>query len=380
MAESLEDKYDAHVASFNDSVEKPSISKVSSVSDFKVKSVHLARVVSSHSELGLVGHGGVSSPLCGEFLGFKVCLNEDGHKLLQGCNKSLGVFEVGCKTDVVRLYHHCDKPSCSVCYGRWANREARSIGSVVSDYEVANGVECQHVIVSLCNAESKLAYAEQKALALKRAKARGFLGGCVIPHPYRFRRGVGYFQRFHWHLIGDVVDTFSVCRNCTKARFRDVKTGGGKVVRTLVDSKPCLDCAGFEGLSRRLNRGYVESDGCKIEGDGAIVKIMAARESIFATAKYQLSHAGYDLSGKHRVVSWVGSMAYRSFKHVKRVVPRLVCRICGSALVRSRYLGNVHVGKLGDGSPRFYGDFRENGVFIWARLLVRDKYEEEDGG
>jgi hypothetical protein len=333
--------------------------------------VRLARVVSEDSEFGLAGHGLVTFPNCGRRSYLVSCLAVQAHRLH-------GDFSG--KVHVRWVKSHCHKPSCPICFKVWAYREARAMAEVLESAELVFHRSVEHLMVSLNDAESKLPFKLQYKLVVKRAEARGWLGGSIIPHPYRFRRGAGFFVRWHWHFLGFVEDTYSMCRCCSKACFRMVKTGGGKIVRQLVDSKPCMSCGGFEGLTRRLNKGFVESDGCKVKGDGTVVKLLAERQSVEATCRYELSHCGYPLAGKRRnVVHWQGCLSYRSFKHPKVVKRRVLCPTCGLPLQKVRYVGNSHVTKLGDGFDEFDLPLFEDGSGSPCLVPVVSRFNWDDG-
>ena len=264
----------------------------------------------------LVGNGKVTDEnRCGKFMRFVGCLHTELHDktTLDGANHKGKVY-------VKKVFHSCDKPTCPVCYKRgWAVREAGNIESRIKEAEKRFGI-AEHIVVSIPQKDYGLSY---EALRLKAAKvmvARGILGGCLIFHAFRYHEAdetyIGepphWFWSPHFHVLGFIDGGYSDCRHCAKSTL------------------DCLKCNGFEGRTRQC-----------YEKDGYIVVVLGKRKSIFGTAWYQLNHASVKRGvSRFHVVTWFGICSYRRLKLKKGDrIRRDVCPLCGSDLVRLKYVG-----------------------------------------
>ncbi len=98
----------------------------------------------SYGDYELVGHGKVTSPSCGKFMGFSGCARIDLHDktTLDGVNYTGKVF-------VRKVHRTCHKPSCPVCYKHgWAVREAKMIEARLVECSNRFG-QVEHIIVSV---------------------------------------------------------------------------------------------------------------------------------------------------------------------------------------------------------------------------------------
>jgi hypothetical protein len=270
-----------------------------------------------HGEHVLVGQGPVTNPCkCGKFGGFFGCLHIENHDVttLDGHNHSGEVY-------VRKFFHSCDKPTCSVCFKRgWCVREAGNIESRLKEASRRFG-QIEHIFLSVGASDHELPFDKLKVKAINALRRRGIHGGCIIFHAFRYadyqehlEKGVpfGWYFSPHFHILGFVEGGYGRCRSCK---------------RSWLD---CAACNGFKGLTRRC-----------YEKDECIVDVLGKRKSVFGTAWYQLNHMSIR-KGKERThtVTWFGTCSYRRLKLKKADrIRRDVCPICGSDLIRVRYVG-----------------------------------------
>jgi hypothetical protein len=269
-----------------------------------------------YGQYELVGQGKVTNPdTCGKFRGFWGCPRTDLHNktTLDGKNHKGKVY-------VKKIFHSCDKPTCSICFKRgWAVREAGNIESRIKEAEKRFG-KAEHIVVSVPQKDYGLSFEALQSKAVKVMAARNILGGCKIFHAFRYHRAnetyvgepAGWFWSPHFHVLGFIDGGYSRCRHCQKSTL------------------DCLTCDGYEGRTRRC-----------YEKDGYIVKVLGSRKSIFGTAWYQLNHASIKRGvTRFHVASWWGICSYRKLKLKKDDrIQRNKCPICGMDLVRLRYMG-----------------------------------------
>jgi hypothetical protein len=281
----------------------------------------------------MVGWAQATNLYCGKWLGTgKACLTPEKHDKLISLDGKL--FDSRGKTDFLPIINSCNKPSCSVCYERYAIREADSITFRLNligkhlDHAVWGDVE--HVQIYLPADFWGLACNELIKIMEKGLEARGF-SGVVIPHHARFKRDRGvWVLGVHGHALGFVKGTMRKCRGCSHCDDKG-------------DRSACKGCDGFYGKSLALWKK-----------DRLIVEVLPKRKSVFGTAFYQLTHATYDTSKKrHNVVHWMGICSYRRAKIPKaeRIVERkkwlhehrAKCRICGGEMGLANYVGHDDV-------------------------------------
>lgn len=306
------------------------------------------------SDYRLAGHGDVTSDTCGKW-NHKTfgCLNVEGHGVAFGRDGQL--MNHSGKVYVHPVVMSCNKPSCPVCYRRWAEKQARRIEARLLEASRIYGV-VQHIVVSPPRWEWELDSDALYHRAIDRARARNVIGGSIIYHELRYTRSRGWYFSPHLHILGFLNGGYR-CRKCKDFAFRSVKV--------------CSNCCGFEGLTRRLN-----------VKDGWIVKVLEERKkaygtdkpNIVGTAKYELGHASYKVSAKRaNVVRYFGVVSYRKLKVVPVKEP-CVCPHCKRELVRIDYVGsddkvlNWFNSRFDGVSKRSWLDFRENGVPAWVTV------------
>lgn len=321
--------------------------ELTSVSVVDVESAEWGVVDASFLGYRRVGTGEVTSDKCGVFAGWVGCLDVERHDIvtLDGANYRGKVY-------VHPVYHNCCKPSCPRCgFKGWAGRESRRMTERLREAERVYHVKVEHIVVSPPKSDFGLSFVELKKKGVEMARARGVVGGAVIPHLEReVKRGVGFGNWYvspHLHLLAYFASGYK-CRDCDKFSIACMSVCGG--------------CDGFEGLTRRL-----------YEKDGYIVAVKGERRTLGGSSWYQLSHASYKVDAKRaNVVSWFGSSSYRKLKFV-RVKDVHLCPICGGNCQKLEYSGHNEeiLAKLR--RVYFVGENRdfvtglcEDGVVVWS--------------
>jgi len=275
----------------------------------------------------LVGHGKQTNGRCGTFHKFLACSRVELHNKTVFDVKSGSLINFKGKADVHPVFYSCDKFSCPVCYERGASvREADSIvfrfeeGSKRLDHVAFGDVE--HIIVSVDPKYYGWSEEYIRKYVLKGLKARGVVGGCLIPHWARFDHDKWRWKLgVHYHVLGFVRGGMRKCRGCRYANDK-----GSRFF--------CGGCDGFYGVSKKC-----------WESDRLIVEVKEKRKSVFGTAWYQLHHATIRVDKRSHLVKWFGVCSYRKMKipkearkeYDKKHKPK--CRICGSELIRHEYRG-----------------------------------------
>ena len=323
----------------------------------------------------LVGQGIPTSSHCGQFVGWMACSDIGNHNFttLKGGN-------FAGKVDAHPVYHHCCRPSCPMCYSKgWSLREANIITqrmeAVEFGYTDSSGKKhapmgrAEHIVISPPPSDYGLSYEKLKAKMIKVAMSRGIIGGVLVWHPKRYRKfdvirgGIrnmrGWFFAPHAHIIGYFAPdiNYDKCRKCPKMKAYEIVTGSGRVVSKIGNDTVCKGCCGFEAKVRLLAWGnnlkpnvdgsagfynlVVNGKSRKFQGDEYIVKVQEYRKSIFATAAYQLNHAGYMVGAKRfSPETWFGTMSYRKLE-VTIERKKSLCRICNNELLPHLYKGHV---------------------------------------
>lgn len=279
-----------------------------------------------------VGQGSVTNgaetgkKACGGYFGVDFCPHPElhNHTTLDGVNHAG-------KTSWVKRFRSCDKFSCPKCYKRAAQRKARHVAERVAVLKRQLGMKAQHFVWSCVVGDYALSFAKLQAKMRRDMKACGYIGGFEIFHLERFakawearEKGVpeGWRISIHWHLIGFVEGGVDRCRGCCKGM------------------NECLKCAGFHGRALRVHYGYVDGRGRKVAGDGAIIKVMAERKTIWGTAYYQMNHSTMRLGVRHENVGvWTGVAAKRQLKLKNEDRFHYSCWVCGSEMEHGRYVG-----------------------------------------
>jgi hypothetical protein len=241
-----------------------------------------------------------------------------------------GKSHVG-RTFWVKRFRSCDKPSCPICYKRWAQRQARHVADRITVLERELGMKAEHIIWSCKSDDYALPFDKLRAKMRRDLKACGVLGGYEIFHMERFAkwyeaklRGIpqGWRLSLHFHIIGFIEGGMAKCRGCNKHKSE------------------CLNCSGFDGRARRVHFGYVDGAGRKHAGNGAIIKVKDARKSIWGTAYYQLNHATVRVGVKRQNVGvWFGVAGKRKLKLKNEERFRYKCPLCEHFLVHGVFVG-----------------------------------------
>jgi len=260
----------------------------------------------------LVGCGDVTSPLCQKYRETWACLDVDAHKgkMWKGEDSTNNGF-------FRKIHYSCKKPSCCLCYEDWALKQAHMIDDRIKVASKRWGL-CEHFVLSFPMKYYYLSEEELLKLAQEALLRRGIVGGCVIKHAFRYDefKGEWYFS-YHLHVLGFLLGGYGRCRHCKK------RICEGR-------NKEYMLCDGFNAVTRRC-----------YEKDGIIVKIAVdklgregERNSVYYTAKYQLSHASIrtDKKRPHAYV-WFGICSYKKLK-VTREKRKALCPICGGELHR----------------------------------------------
>ena len=225
---------------------------------------------------------------CGTILSDKGCLNVSGHSQL-----SLDFENTSGKIFVKRYAFSCDRAECPVCYEKWASKRARKIEGRILAFKkpflFGNPI---HVVVSVPPSLYGLAekgYEKLRGLVYGVLKEVGFKGGSCIYHPFRKSEFNSWYFSPHFHVIG----------------YGWIK---GDIVSKVY---------------RREN---------------FIIKNLGTRESVFATAMYQLSHAG--IHSDYHTITWFGCLSYNKFSYKEQKEVE-VCPICGQELKNIVWVGGV---------------------------------------
>ena len=291
-------------------------------------------------EYPLVGGGEVTDTYCGNFSGYKICLNVAAH---EAAGKS-GVF-------TRKIHFSCGKLTCPLCTrSGWATKEARKVTARLNVASERVGLDVEHIVISF--GREHYGIGDEKvlrAIALKACEELGIIGGDLIFHGSRHRRFEpivgGGFRQFgtdwqpHEHELGFVRGGYT-CRGCSR-------------------KSNCL--AGCGGFDDRRWQYYQKT--------GIYVKVLPKRKTIGGTAYYQLHHASIRRDAKRaHVGTWHGVCSYRNMGKVKVIKEAGGCPVCGSPLQEGVYVGKKNF-VLNRYSPDYerdsMQDLAEDGVVVW---------------
>jgi hypothetical protein len=257
---------------------------------------------STFSVLGwdLVGHGEPYHD-CGDTLVFG-CLNVEEHT--QDC---LDKDVVG-KVFLDLRKRACLRAVCPICYEKWAGKEAHKIEYRLSQWKGSG--KAIHLMISVPKSLWYIPLEDLRSKSYQVARKVGFFGGSCIVHPFREI----------CKLCGSHKDDLTKrCENCGCSEF-------------LWYFSPHFHLIGF---------GWIRGDKVKElhNKEGWITKNLGTRDSVFATAHYQLSHCGIK-EGKH-TVTWFGRLSYndKNFKPKPEDVEKKTCPLCGGELFQLRWVG-----------------------------------------
>jgi hypothetical protein len=291
-------------------------------------------------EYPLVGGGDVTDSYCGNFSGYKICLNVAAH---EHAGKS-GVF-------TRKIHFSCGKLTCPLCTrSGWATKEARKVTARLNVASERIHLDVEHIVISFGHEDYGIG--DEKVLrakALKACEDLGIIGGDLIFHGSRHRRFEpmvgGGFRQFgtdwspHEHDLGFIEGGYT-CRDCER-------------------KSNCL--AGCGGFDDRRWQYYQKT--------GIYVKVLPKRKTIGGTAYYQLHHASIRRDAKRaHVGTWHGVCSYRNMGKVKVIKEAGGCPVCGSPLQEGAYVGKKNF-VLNRYSPDYerdsMQDLAENGVVVW---------------
>jgi hypothetical protein len=316
-----------------------------------------------------VGGGKQTKSSCGHFGGHRGCNRVELHNLvtLDGVNYSGKVYGKP-------YFDSCGKPTCPKCYVEWAKREAHKIEVRLMEASKCFG-KVEHLVVSPVKSDYGLGIEVLRRKAVKVLSSRGVIGGCLIFHAEKYHKRnetywgepAHWFFAPHWHVLGFISGGYG-CRACSKVTHRGYVSGSGRDLEAIGSEVECSGCSGFEAVTRRLNRGFVDSDGCEHKGDGYIVKVMGERKTVGGSAFYQLNHSTVRVgSSRAHAVTWFGCCSYRKMK-IEVEDKKCVCPICQQPLVKLRYFGSQSF-VLDKSSPlfkkEFFADLMEGDRQVW---------------
>jgi hypothetical protein len=256
---------------------------------------------------------------------------------------------------------HCNKPSCKVCYKYgWASREARKAEKRLQFASKQFG-KIEHGILSPCVADYALSYEKLHAKALKIAYKRGWVGGLIVFHAFKYH-GFREWQQLstsdeklhwyfapHYHIVGFLKESYMRCRNCPDFAQWGTNSGCNRVCH----------CNGFEQLTRE-----------QFKVDGYICKVAGERRNVVGTIWYELGHSSIKISSlkvggkRFYPLTWFGVAGYHKLHYVAEKDTR-ACPLCGLPLIKISQCGCSGVKICTDeSSPDFH------------RHLFLDMYDE----
>ena len=355
----------------NSSIEKSMIADSLKYTQYEVKTYVDIKHRDRHT-WNLVGNGD----------SYPTIYNADGSVLREGCgflykNEGLGCLNVDQHehglAKIKLIAYKCMRPQCPVDYEFWAAREASRIEVRFMRIPKLKGEKhCAesktklgkpiHVVVSVPEFEAELMdlvelrykkvnqhavtkqfvkvnmYKKMKKKAAKIAKLAGFRGGCMIFHPF----ANDYITEEADGTLPEIkVDPYSgnFDYKALKAYFASKQAQIAQ--KGLVSVENELKLWYIRPHFHLIGYGWIENVEALYAKYGYVVKNLGVRDSVFMTALYQLSHAGYR-EGQH-TVSWIGCMSNNQYVKLdpepepEREDP--VCPECGEVLMPVRWVG-----------------------------------------
>jgi hypothetical protein len=246
----------------------------------------------------LVGHGEAYND-CGHFW-TKGCLDVEAHR-----QAKLDADVVG-KVYVKVIKRSCARAECPICHESWAGKEANKIEYRLGHWKGKG--RAIHLVVS----PPKIFWGNYKKIrsrAYKEALKVGFWGGSVIFHPFREA----------CYICGSNKDEFTkTCVKCGSSQFGWYFS-------------PHFHMIGF---------GWIKGERVaeSFRASGWLVRNVGVRDSVSATAFYQLSHAG--INPKYHTITWFGRFAYNKLKvPPKPISEKAVCPLCQGELYQIFWRG-----------------------------------------
>jgi hypothetical protein len=267
---------------------------------------------------------GVALDDCGRTLVFG-CLDVEAHNQAR-----IDDVDVVGKVYVKLKRRTCLRPSCPVCYEKWAGRGAHRIEARISQYKGSG--RAIHLMVSVPHTLYHVSLVELRRRAQVVARKVGFFGGSCIVHPFRE----------HCVYCHEPKDTQTErCPNCG-----------------------CKDFSWyFSPHFHMIGMGWIHGDKVAMlnRTEGWVTKNLGVRDSVGATALYQLSHCG--VHANHDSVSWFGTMSRNKMKTIPEQIEKEVCPLCGAELVKLTWVGSGEMPFQDEGE---YFDKREN----WMKVMI----------
>lgn len=302
-----------------------------------------------HEDFQPVGRGSVFGSQCGAPRGLRNCKNVEGHN-------GVHIHGIDCTGKDIWLLEHwfCNKSSCPKCFIRgWATRRARSITGRINEGVKRGFGEVEHMTVSPPVSDWNLSLAGDLLELFFRSKCRnalfvrGITGGCMIFHGFHIN-DVSHVLEWHphYHVLGWIKGGYDRCRNCCIRVPSAVR---------------CRDCDGFEARTRKYN----ESDGCIVKVAVDRFGVAGKRESVGATAWYQMNHATIRVGMKRfQSFSWFGNCGNRKFKSTP-LKAEVRCPACREEMdTRVPYMGGHEI-------------VRDIGSPAYKRMFVDDHFGED---
>jgi len=193
----------------------------------------------------------------------------------------------------------CNRAECPICYEGWAGKQAHRIEYRLSQFYLKK-LKPIHFIVSPPKRLYHISLEKLRTMAYKIAKKVHFLGGSCIVHPFREA----------CLICGSLKDNVEKrCVKCGSFKFGWYKS-------------PHFHMIGF---------GFIKGTADNYEETGWVAVNLGVRKSVFATAQYQLSHAG--IHSRHHTVTWFGKLSYNKLRVEKEIIESLVCPLCECELL-----------------------------------------------
>lgn len=317
--------------------------------------------------------------LVGNGEAYPTIYGEGGEVVREGCgflykDEGKGCLNVDKHADglarVKLISYKCMRPQCPIDYEFWAAREAwriserfRRVPKLSGEPDTAEGRTKLgvpiHVVVSVPEVDAELmdlvtlelkkanqyANTQQSELvkvnhfkklakkALKVAKKAGLRGGCMIFHPF----ANDALPEGGEDLPEIVVDPYSGDFDYKALKkYFDKKN---EILNNSTDNE--LKLWYIRPHFHIIGYGWIENVEQIYAKTGYVVKNLGVRDSVFMTALYQLSHAGYR-EGQH-TVTWVGCMANNQYHKLDPLpeaeVSEAKCPECGEELQPVRWVG-----------------------------------------
>ena len=249
----------------------------------------------------LPGHG-ISYELCGK-IGFK------------GCPEL--TFATVERHDVKKYRRTCGRAECPVCSQAWSTLEAWAAMerfNAAQKQGVAQIRLLKHVVVSPPSTAHAWSVKKLRKVAYRTLSRTGVKGGVCIFHPFRWR-----------------------CSTC-----------GLDDESCECETEPARGVWYWSPHFHAVAHGWIDGTAEEFARSGWLVKNLGLRANLYATLKYQLSHAGVWMlgerilpiakprGGKTLSITWFGTMSYAKLR-VKKERFTETCSTCGRKLVEMEF-------------------------------------------